>query len=55
MRGTLGIMQQPAVIRSFRATHPWTLADLDRVMPELMRAKQAHDERARREGEPEAF
>jgi len=53
MRGTLGIMQQPAVIRSFQASHLWTLADLDRAMPELVRAKQAHDERAKREGAPE--
>ena len=53
MRGTLGIMQQPAVLRSFQGDHLWTLADLDRVMPELMRAKKAHDERAKREGAPE--
>ena len=53
MRGTLGIMQQPAVIRSFQAERQWTLADLDRVMPELMSAKQANDERARREAVPE--
>ena len=33
MRGTLGIMQQPAVIRSFTTDHLWTLADLDRAMP----------------------
>ncbi len=53
MRGTLGIMQQPAVIRAFQAERQWTLADLDRLMPELMRAKQANDERARREAVPE--
>jgi NAD(P)-dependent dehydrogenase (short-subunit alcohol dehydrogenase family) len=53
MRGTLGIMQQPAVIRSFQGDHLWTLADLDRVMPELMKAKRAHDERVKREGAPE--
>jgi NAD(P)-dependent dehydrogenase (short-subunit alcohol dehydrogenase family) len=53
MRGTLGIMQQPAVIRSFRAASLWTQGDLDRVMPALLAAKTAHDERARREGEPE--
>jgi NAD(P)-dependent dehydrogenase (short-subunit alcohol dehydrogenase family) len=52
MRGTLGIMQQPAVIRSFQGSQLWTQADLDRVMPELMRAKRAHDERAKREGAP---
>ena len=53
MRGTVGIMQQPAVIRSFHLNRLWTLADLDRAMPELLRAKQAHDERARKEGVPE--
>jgi NAD(P)-dependent dehydrogenase (short-subunit alcohol dehydrogenase family) len=53
MRGTLGIMQQPAVIRSFQGSHLWTLAELDRVMPELMRARRAHDERAKGEGAAE--
>jgi NAD(P)-dependent dehydrogenase (short-subunit alcohol dehydrogenase family) len=53
MRGTLGIMQQPAVIRSFELERLWTLADLDRAMPELLRAKQAHDRRAGQEGAPE--
>jgi NAD(P)-dependent dehydrogenase (short-subunit alcohol dehydrogenase family) len=53
MRGTVGIMQQPAVIRSFETDHLWTQDDLDRVMPALLEAKQAHDERARCEGEPE--
>ena len=55
MRGTVGIMQQPAVIRSFQADHLWTQDDLDRVMPALLEAKQAHDERAGREGEPESL
>jgi len=55
MRGTVGIMQQPAVIRSFRSERLWTLADLDRAMPELLAAKRAHDERAKKEAEPEAI
>ena len=55
MRGTVGIMQQPAVIRSFQADHLWTQDDLDRVMPALLEAKRAHDERAGREGEPESL
>jgi NAD(P)-dependent dehydrogenase (short-subunit alcohol dehydrogenase family) len=55
MRGTVGIMQQPAVIRSFETDHLWTQDDLDRVMPALLEAKQAHDERARCEGEPESL
>ncbi|MDX1649325.1 MAG: SDR family oxidoreductase [Myxococcota bacterium] len=54
MRGEVGIMQQPAVIRAFRkADAAWTLDDLDRVMPELLEAKRAHDERVRAEGEAE--
>jgi NAD(P)-dependent dehydrogenase (short-subunit alcohol dehydrogenase family) len=53
MRGTLGIMQQPAIIRSFTSDHLWTQADLDRVMPAMLDAKHAHDLRAKREGEPE--
>jgi NAD(P)-dependent dehydrogenase (short-subunit alcohol dehydrogenase family) len=54
MRGTLGVMQQPAIIRSFKSDHLWTQADLDRVMPKMLDAKKAHDARAKREGEPEA-
>jgi NAD(P)-dependent dehydrogenase (short-subunit alcohol dehydrogenase family) len=53
MRGTVGIMQQPAVIRSFQLERLWTLADLDRAMPELLRARRSHDERVKKEGEPE--
>ena len=51
--GLLGVMQQPAVIRSFQNEHQWTQEDLDRAMPALMAAKRAHDERAKKEGEPE--
>jgi NAD(P)-dependent dehydrogenase (short-subunit alcohol dehydrogenase family) len=54
MRGTIGIMQQPAILRSFVSDHLWTQADLDRVMPKMLDAKKAHDARAKREGEPEA-
>jgi NAD(P)-dependent dehydrogenase (short-subunit alcohol dehydrogenase family) len=53
MRGSVGIMQQPAVIRSFKSDHLWTLDDLDRAMPALWEAKRAHDERVKKEGEPE--
>jgi NAD(P)-dependent dehydrogenase (short-subunit alcohol dehydrogenase family) len=53
MQGWVGIMQQPAVIRSFRADRLWTLEDLDQVLPALMGAKRAHDERVKKEGEPE--
>jgi NAD(P)-dependent dehydrogenase (short-subunit alcohol dehydrogenase family) len=53
MRGTLGIMQQPAVIRSFTTDRLWTLDDLDRAMPALLEAKKSHDARVKEEGEPE--
>jgi NAD(P)-dependent dehydrogenase (short-subunit alcohol dehydrogenase family) len=52
MRGTLGIMQQPAVIRSF-TTDLWTLPDLDRAMPALLASKREHDEAGKRSGKPE--
>ena len=55
MRGTIGIMQQPAVIRSFKSDHLWMRSDLDRVMPAMLAAKRAHDLRAKREGEPEGI
>jgi hypothetical protein len=38
-------MQQPAVIRQFhKSTGVWTLSELDRYVPQLMAAKQAHDQ-----------
>ena len=52
MQGWVGIMQQPAVIRSFSSDHFWRLQDLDRVMPALMEAKQQHDERVKQQGAP---
>jgi len=55
MRGTVGIMQQPAVIRSFDngGDHLWTLDELDRAMPALLAAKQEHDARVKAAGQPE--
>jgi NAD(P)-dependent dehydrogenase (short-subunit alcohol dehydrogenase family) len=52
--GLVGIMQQPAVIRSFQSSELWSLEELDRRMPMLLDAKQAHDERVKESGEPEA-
>ena len=52
-RGLVGIMQQPAVIRSFRKGEVWTLDELDRVIPALMDARAANSERAKKDGEPE--
>lgn len=43
-RGGIAIMQQPAVIKQFHKAHGiWTLDELDRYLPQLMAAKQAHD------------
>ena len=53
MQGWVGIMQQPAVIRSFTSGGMWTLADLDKVMPQLLEAKQKHDAEVKAKGVPE--
>ena len=37
--GTLGIMQQPAVIKSFTTENLWTIEQLDALMPELLSKK----------------
>jgi len=43
-RGGIAIMQQPAVIKQFhKSTGVWTLGELDRYVPMLVAAKQAHD------------
>lgn len=44
-RGGIAVMQQPAVIKQFhKSSGVWTLEELDRYVPELMAAKQAHDQ-----------
>jgi len=53
MRGQVAIMQQPALIRAFQTDHLWSQDDLDSVMPALLEAKRAHDERAAKEAKPE--
>jgi NAD(P)-dependent dehydrogenase (short-subunit alcohol dehydrogenase family) len=50
MQGWVGIMQQPAVIKSFTTGGHWTLRDLDHVIPSLMQAKQRADARTKEEG-----
>ncbi len=52
-RGLVGIMQQPAVIRSFHKDEIWSLEELDEVMPVLMDARDANAERAKKDGSPE--
>jgi NAD(P)-dependent dehydrogenase (short-subunit alcohol dehydrogenase family) len=55
MQGWVGIMQQPAVIKSYTTGDHWTLRDLDTVIPKLMEAKNRADARTRKEGEAEPF
>jgi hypothetical protein len=50
MQGWVGIMQQPAVIKSYTKNGHWTLRDLDLVIPDLMQAKTRADERTKKEG-----
>ena len=54
-RGTVGIMQQPAIIRAFKTDALWSLAQLDQVMPKLLDAKTKNDAEARQAGVPEAI
>jgi len=53
-RGGIAIMQQPAVIRQFhKSSGVWTLAELDRYVPMLIAAKQAHDRMVKESAIPE--
>jgi len=52
-QGTVGIMQQPLVIKSFTSDALWTQDQLDRLVPDLLAAKNAHDERAKEAAKPE--
>ena len=54
-RGLVGIMQQPAVIRSFqkRDSGLWTIDELDDYMPSLLEARRANVEAAKECGEPD--
>ena len=56
MSGDVGIMQQPAVIRAFtKGGALFSQSDLDAVMPQLLAARQANIERAKKEGAAEKF
>jgi NAD(P)-dependent dehydrogenase (short-subunit alcohol dehydrogenase family) len=52
-RGSVGIMQQPAVIRSFKSEALWTMDQLDQLMPKLLEAKKANEARAQNEAASE--
>jgi NAD(P)-dependent dehydrogenase (short-subunit alcohol dehydrogenase family) len=52
-RGSVGIMQQPAIIKSFQKTKsPWTLTELDRYVPMLIEARKTHDAAVKLAGKP---
>ena len=50
--GTVGIMQQPAVIKSFQSDELWSMDQLNQVMPELIEAKKTHDKEVEEKGKP---
>ena len=51
--GLVGIMQQPAIVRSFQQERAWTLEELDEYMPKLLQAKKQHDRATADAGKPE--
>src|SRR5689334_8308995 len=53
-RGTVAIMQQPALIRAFKSETLWTQAQLDQAMPKLLEAKKSNEARAQKEAASEA-
>ena len=50
--GTVGIMQQPAVIKSYKSDELWSMDQLNQVMPELVEAKKTHDKEVEEKGKP---
>ena len=50
--GTVGIMQQPAVIKSFQSDELWSMDQLNQVMPELIEAKKTPDNEVEEKGKP---
>jgi NAD(P)-dependent dehydrogenase (short-subunit alcohol dehydrogenase family) len=50
--GTVGIMQQPAVIESFLSDELWSLDQLDRVIGNLVETKKNHDSDIQKKAEP---
>lgn len=50
--GTIGIMQQPAVIESFLSDELWSLDQLDRVIGNLVETKKNHDSEVQKKAEP---
>jgi hypothetical protein len=52
-RGSVGIMQQPAIIRAFKAETLWSLDQLDALMPKLLEAKKQNEARAQKDAAAE--
>ena len=50
--GNVGIMQQPAVIKSIKSDDIWDLDKLNMVMPDLVAAKKMHDKEVEKKGKP---
>ncbi len=50
--GILGIMQQPAIIKSFTTDDLWTLDQLNSLIPDLVESKKYHDEEVTEKGAP---
>ena len=48
----LGIMQQPAIIKSFTTDNLWSLDQLDSLIPELVETRKFHDEEVAEKGAP---
>ena len=53
-RGLVGIMQQPAVIRSFESDHLLAHDELEGLMPALLEARTANVKQAKEDGKPES-
>ena len=51
-QGNVGIMQQPAVIKSFKSDDIWDLDKLNMIIPDLVDAKKMHDEEVEKKGDP---
>jgi NAD(P)-dependent dehydrogenase (short-subunit alcohol dehydrogenase family) len=52
-RGSVAIMQQPALIRSFKSESLWTLGQLDDLMPKLLQAHKDNVARAQKDAAAE--
>ena len=50
--GILGIMQQPAIIKSFTTDNLWSLDQLDSLIPELVETRKFHSEEVAEKGAP---